>query len=292
MTQTMGTLIVLLSTGMWGISGVCGQYLFEHTQIDSTWLIAVRQILAGLMYMMVIVQRGKEPLFAIFRAQRQTLWKMLFYLGPSGVPVWFLLCHQALKRSYSNGPHLHSACLCRAPASADAASTCGKKEAVGIFTALMGVFLVSTHGNPTSLVISPAALFWSILSAIAMTLYTVAPAHILKEYSSPYLMGWGQLLSGFILLPLCNPFHSGVESWTFFSIGAMGYIIVFGTVVPFLMYFNGLKVIGPVKASLISCSEPLCSVLFSVAFLGTFLALPDYLGVVCIVGTVVMLSLK
>lgn len=51
-----------------------------------------------------------------------------------------------------------------------------------------------------------------------------------------------------------------------FSIGAMGYIIVFGTVVPFLMYFNGLKVIGPVKASLISCSEPLCSVLFSVAF--------------------------
>ncbi len=58
MTQTMGTLIVLLSTGMWGISGVCGQYLFEHTQIDSTWLIAVRQILAGLMYMMVIVQRG------------------------------------------------------------------------------------------------------------------------------------------------------------------------------------------------------------------------------------------
>lgn len=288
----MGTLIVLLSTGMWGISGVCGQYLFEHTQIDSTWLIAVRQILAGLMYMMVIVQRGKEPLFAIFRAQRQTLWKMLFLPWAFWGPSMVLLCHQALKRSYSNGPHLHSACLCRAPASADAASTCGKKEAVGIFTALMGVFLVSTHGNPTSLVISPAALFWSILSAIAMTLYTVAPAHILKEYSSPYLMGWGQLLSGFILLPLCNPFHSGVESWTFFSIGAMGYIIVFGTVVPFLMYFNGLKVIGPVKASLISCSEPLCSVLFSVAFLGTFLALPDYLGVVCIVGTVVMLSLK
>ena len=50
MTQTMGTLIVLLSTGMWGISGVCGQYLFEHTQIDSTWLIAVRQILGSIIY--------------------------------------------------------------------------------------------------------------------------------------------------------------------------------------------------------------------------------------------------
>lgn len=293
MTQTMGTLIVLLSTGMWGISGVCGQYLFEHTQIDSTWLIAVRQILAGLMYMMVIVQRGKEPLFAIFRAQRQTLWKMLFFtLGLLGSQYGF---YYAIK--LSNAPTA-TVLIYTAPVFVVLQQVLmqhrpvEKKEAVGIFTALMGVFLVSTHGNPTSLVISPAALFWSILSAIAMTLYTVAPAHILKEYSSPYLMGWGQLLSEFILLPLCNPFHSGVESWTFFSIGAMGYIIVFGTVVPFLMYFNGLKVIGPVKASLISCSEPLCSVLFSVAFLGTFLALPDYLGVVCIVGTVVMLSLK
>lgn len=92
MTQTMGTLIVLLSTGMWGISGVCGQYLFEHTQIDSTWLIAVRQILAGLMYMMVIVQRGKEPLFAIFRAQRQTLWEMLFFtLGLLGSQYGFIM---------------------------------------------------------------------------------------------------------------------------------------------------------------------------------------------------------
>lgn len=100
MTQTMGTLIVLLSTGMWGISGVCGQYLFEHTQIDSTWLIAVRQILAGLMYMMVIVQRGKEPLFAIFRAQRQTLWKMLFFtLGLLGSQYGF---YYAIK--LSNAP--------------------------------------------------------------------------------------------------------------------------------------------------------------------------------------------
>lgn len=99
MTQTMGTLIVLLSTGMWGISDVCGQYLFEHTQIDSTWLIAVRQILAGLMYMMVIVQRGKEPLFAIFALSGKPFGKCSFYLGPSGVPVWF---YYAIK--LSNAP--------------------------------------------------------------------------------------------------------------------------------------------------------------------------------------------
>ena len=172
MTQTMGTLIVLLSTGMWGISGVCGQYLFEHTQIDSTWLIAVRQILAGLMYMMVIVQRGKEPLFAIFRAQRQTLWEMLFFtFGPSGVPVWFLLCHQALKRSYSNGPHLHSACLCRAPASADAASTCGKKRKPWESLRLLWVsFLFPPMATRLALSFRRLLLFWSILSAIAMTL--------------------------------------------------------------------------------------------------------------------------
>ena len=159
MTQTMGTLIVLLSTGMWGISGVCGQYLFEHTQIDSTWLIAVRQILAGLMYMMVIVQRGKEPLFAIFRAQRQTLWEMLFFtLGLLGSQYGF---YYAIK--LSNAPTA-TVLIYTAPVFVVLQQVLMQHrpvekrkpwESYGSY----GCLSCFHHGNPTSLVISPAALF-------------------------------------------------------------------------------------------------------------------------------------
>ena len=164
-------------------------------------------------------------------------------------------------------------------------------EAVGIFTALMGVFLVSTHGNPTSLVISPA-LFLVHLSAIAMTLYTVAPAHILKEYSSPYLMGGG---SSFRIHPsslYAIPFIPGWKAGRFFSIGAMGYIMSLGRLCHFSCTLTASRSLAPsrhLSSAAVNLFVPSC---FLSPFLGTFLALPDYLGVVCIVGTVVMLSLK
>ena len=125
---------------------------------------------------MVIVQRGKEPLFAIFRAQRQTLWEMLFFtLGLLGSQYGF---YYAIK--LSNAPTA-TVLIYTAPVFVVLQQVLmqhrpvEKKEAVGIFTALMGVFLVSTHGNPTSLSFR-RLLFLVILSAIAMTLYTVAPS--------------------------------------------------------------------------------------------------------------------
>lgn len=291
MNQLQGTLIVILSTAMWGIAGVCGQYLFEHTQIDSTWMITIRQLIAGVIYMGITAAKGKESLWGVWKSGAVNLREMiLFSLGLLGAQYGF---YSAIR--LSNAPTatvliytepvfvvlyqliVHH----RRPES---------REIFGIFLALTGVFLICTHGDPHSLIISPSALFWAILSALAMTVYTVCPVHLLKEYTSPYIMGWGQLIAGVLLIPFCHLGHSGVDAWTWQTAGALAYIIVLGTVVPFLMYFVGLKVIGPVKAALISCCEPLCSILLSVLLLGTVLTLPDYTGMACIIVTILLMS--
>jgi drug/metabolite transporter (DMT)-like permease len=54
----------------------------------------------------------------------------------------------------------------------------------------------------------------------------------------------------------------------------------------------GVKIIGPTKASLISCFEPLATIVFTVLFLGTVLLPVDYAGMACIMITVVMLTVK
>ena len=54
---------------------------------------------------------------------------------------------------------------------------------------------------------------------------------------------------------------------------------------------QGLKLIGPTKASLISCAEPLASIVAVVFILGTELMLMDYIGMACIIFTVLLLSL-
>jgi drug/metabolite transporter (DMT)-like permease len=47
---------------------------------------------------------------------------------------------------------------------------------------MIGVFLVSTHGRVDQLVISPGALFWGLLSAVGLAIYTVAPVRLLKTF--------------------------------------------------------------------------------------------------------------
>ena len=56
--------MVMLSAAMWGLSGVCGQFLFEKYHPDPVWLIAVRQVAAGLLFLLYMMIK-REPLFAI-----------------------------------------------------------------------------------------------------------------------------------------------------------------------------------------------------------------------------------
>ena len=70
-----------------------------------------------------------------------------------------------------------------------------------ILTSLVGTFLLVTHGNPTSLSISPAALFWGIASAFAAAFYTTYPSTLIARYGTLPVVGWSMLIGGLILLP-------------------------------------------------------------------------------------------
>ncbi len=73
-----------------------------------------------------------------------------------------------------------------------------------ILTSLVGTFLLVTHGNPTSLSISPAALFWGIASAFAAAFYTTYPSTLIARYGTLSVVGWSMLIGGLILFLLCQ----------------------------------------------------------------------------------------
>ena len=288
----MGALMVMLSAAMWGLSGVCGQFLFESYRPDPVWLIAVRQIAAGILFLLYMNIKG-IPLFDIWRSGRKNIKELLWFtLGLLGAqfmyyytisisnaptstilqyqaPIYIVLWQAFIRKQMPEG-----------------------REMLGVVLAMTGVFLISTHGNPAHLVISPVALLSGELSAIALCIYMIAPENILKQYPTMLLMGWGQLISSLFLLPFCNILDSGVTAWTTAAAGAVAFIILGGTIIPFTLFLAGVKIIGPTKASLISCFEPLATILFTVVFLGTVLLPIDYVGMACIMVTVFMLTIK
>ncbi len=284
--------MVMLSAAMWGLSGVCGQFLFETYHPDPVWLIAVRQVAAGILFLLYMSIKG-IPLFDIWQSGRKNIKELLWFtLGLLGAQFMYYYTI-----SVSNAP-TSTILQYQAPIYIVLWQAFVRKqmpegrELLGVVLAMTGVFLISTHGNPSHLVISPVALVSGELSAIALCIYMIAPENILKQFPTMLLMGWGQLISSLFLLPFCNILDSGVRAWTTAAAGAVAFIILGGTIIPFTLFLSGVKIIGPTKASLISCFEPLATILFTVVFLGTVLLPIDYAGMTCIMVTVFMLSMK
>ena len=73
------------------------------------------------------------------------------------------------------------------------------REFLGIIFALVGVFLISTHGDINNVVLSPEALVIGLISAVSLAFYTVQPMRLLQKFSTTLVVGWGQLLSGTLL---------------------------------------------------------------------------------------------
>lgn len=171
-----------------------------------------------------------------------------------------------------------------------------RKKRPGIFvlaaimTSLVGTFLLVTHGDPTSLTISPAALCWGIASAFAAAFYTTYPSTLIARYGTLPIVGWSMLLAGLML----TPFYAG-RGTAFVVDGslllAFFYLVVIGTAVTFSLYLKGAQMIGGPKASILSCAEPLSSALLSVILLGVAFTLPDWLGTLLIVSSVVLISM-
>ena len=159
-----------------------------------------------------------------------------------------------------------------------------------IATSLAGTFLLVTHGNPTTLSISPTALFWGIASAFAAAFYTTYPSTLIARYGTLPIVGWSMLLGGAMLLP----FYAGQGNHFVVTGGlllAFFYLVVIGTSLTFSLYLNGAQKIGGAKAGILSCAEPLSSALLSLLLLGITFTLPDWLGTLLILSSVVLIAM-
>lgn len=290
-TFLQGVGLIIGAAIMWSLSGVCGQFLFQHYQTDASWLITVRQLCAGTVFLGYLLARHKN-IFKVFEERRDWVELLFFtFLGLLPAQYGFYVCISLSNAAMAPILQYTAPAMIVLWFAFRQRRFPEGREILGVFLAMLGVFLVSTHGRLDQLVVSPLALFWGLFSGVGLAIYTVAPVRILKKFSTTEIMGWGQILSGLFLACFFNPFHSG-SLWDPSSIAAMMYIVIGGTVIPFSMFLIAVTVVGPTKASLISCVEPLSSIVLTVLVLGTPLKFLDLVGMSCIIITVLLLSIQ
>ena len=155
------------------------------------------------------------------------------------------------------------------------------REVIGIGLALGGTFLIATGGDPTSLNISPLGLAAGLMCAVSAACMAVIPAKILPEYGSP-ITGSAMLTAGVVSCVFVQPW-AHMPALDAAGIEALAVFVVIGSFFAYMLYMQGVKDIGSVRASLIGTVEPVSATITSAVMLGTVFLPTDLIGFVMII---------
>ena len=287
-----GTIVTIAGGILWGVSGVCGQYMFQNKGVTAPWLVSVRLVVAGLLMLCYYFLTDREQTLAIWKSKRdrrdviiygllgmlpcqyayfQTIeWSnagtatVIQYLGPALIVIW--VCFRTKRM-----PTL--------------------QEITGVILAVIGVFLIATHGNPTSLALSGRALLMGLASAVSVAIYTLEPARLQKKYDTPLILAWGMTIGGVALTLISRPWTAKGIQADAEMFAALAFVIVFGTMAGFSLYMTGVKLIGSVKASLYACMEPVSSMILTVLWMKVNFTTPDLIGTLLVIATIIFLAI-
>ena len=287
----IGTFLTIAGGILWGISGVCGQFLFQSKDVTASWLVPLRLVTAGFLLLCYYVIRDKGKTFDIWKTKRNRIDIIIY--GLAGMMLCQYSYFQTIEWSNAGtatviqylGPALIVVWVClqtkRLPE---------RKEVLGVILAVTGIFLIATHGNPTTLALSQKALIMGLISAVSVVIYTVKPARMQAEFDTPLILAWGMLIGGIALTIAFRPWNNKVifdgETFT-----ALAFIILFGTMAGFSMYMTGVKMIGSVKASLYSCVEPVASMVLTAVWMKVSFTTPDLIGTAFVIATIIILAI-
>ena len=291
-TTNPGFILAITAAILWGISGASAQFVFQQKQVNIEWLVTVRLLVAGTLLLLYSASRPNAQIWHIWKTWRSAFDILVFallgmlavqytyfaaikysnaatgtvlqYLGPVFIALYFSILRKQLP---------------------------SRLEAAAIFFAFLGTLLLVTHGDLSSMKISGLALFWGVSSAIALAFYTIHPVRLLRDNDAADVVGWSMVIGGLGLSLFSKPWHvSGI--WDMQTISAASFIIVFGTLLSFYAYLAAVKRIGPQKTSLLACAEPLSATIVAVSWLKIPFMPMDWIGSLCILATLFILSRK
>lgn len=287
----LGFILTLTGGIFWGFSGSCGQYLFTYHSVTSNWLVPIRMLFTGIILLLICAVKNKKRIFDVWHGKKNIAVMAAFTL------FGLVMCQYAYFRAIEFSNAGVATVLQYLSPAMILAFTCIKSkrmprffEIVAIMLAIGGTFLIAS-GGAESMQLSSKALFWGLAAAIFLVCYSLIPAPLLKISDTPTVLGWGMLIGGICLMPVFRPWEIMPEI-SLSLILALGSIIIFGTVLAYSFYLEGIHLIGAPKASVISSIEPVSATVISALWLGTDFLATDFIGFAMILSTIFIISVN
>lgn len=254
--------------------------------LDSGWLTTIRMVLSGIALLIIAMPGEGRGILRIWTSRRDVMWLLAFAL------LGLLMCQYTFLGAvkYSNSATATvlqslNVIIMAVLVAARNRKRMSVAQTAAVFLALAGTYLIATGGDPGSMDLSTAGFIFGILAAVGVVTYTLLSRPIISTHGNLPVTGWGMLIGGAILFLASGawiiPEELDLTAWIMIAI-----IVLIRTAGGFSAFLEGVRYIGPVKATLIGCLEPASATVLSLLFLGTRFTPAELIGFCAIILTV------
>jgi drug/metabolite transporter (DMT)-like permease len=282
-----GYVFVALAAVLWALSGTSSKFLFNRG-ISPYQLIQLRTTLsfAGLLLWLLF----RNPSLLKISPGNLLYFSLLGTTGIGAAQFFYLFAISKINVAVAillhyTGPvfvALYSVFVLRRKLS--------RKSISAMAGTLLGCYLVVGAYNTDLLSLNRIGIIGGLLAAMAFATYSLLSEVGMRKYTPWTVLLYGLLFAAVLWNILHPPLealgraYSPVEWWWIF------FIAIFGTVLPFGLYFEGVRRIRPTHASITATLEPITAGVSAAVFLGEMLGRLQIIGGVLVIASIVWLQ--
>lgn len=288
MTPTRGYFYVVLAALCWGMHGALAKFLFVG-DLTPVLLVQFRLTTSSLLLFLYLVIFNRHllkitprdiPLFLAFgiigiatnfflyyyAIQKVAVAMAIFlqYLSPSMIAVYWAI--RGVKSSRST--------------------------VVAIVIALVGCFLVVKGYDINFLNLNSLGVLAGIGAAIGWSFQSLTAESFGKRYTPTTMLFYGLFIAAIFWNILYSPTEMQTISFTQRNTLGIMYVAIFGTIVPALLFFRGIAIMGATRAAVTATIEPIAAAVFAYFLVNESLGVPQILGGALVVGSIICLQAR
>lgn len=283
--ESIGFAAVIAAAFLWGVGGSVAKFLFNQA-VSPFLLVKIRLTLSFLLLTagvacynrhLLLISRRDIPYFAVLGMGGMAFMQFSYFFTISltnvATAVFLQYMSPVLMAAYAVLWEKEKPTL--------------RRTGAVLLAMLGGLFILLNSGGVAGL--SWMGIISGVGSAFFMAFCTIYGRRAVRKYhpltAAVYSFGFGALMWWILLPGLWEPGSITVEHWYMFW-----YVAIFSTVLPFLLYFTGMRFLPPTSVGIIACLEPVIAATVAYAALGEKMGLLQIVGGIFVLAAVMLIQ--
>lgn len=287
--KARGTLIILFAALCWASSGAAAKHLFL-LGVTPSGLVQMRATMAAVIIggWMAVTRPG------MFRLERRDLPRVfaLGFFGMATVQFTYMFAISRVHVAVAILMQYLSSVFIFLWALAFGAKKPSLLSALTIVGTVIGCYFVSGASDVDFSQLDLLGLGGGLVAAVSFAVYSLLGEGLVGRYDAKSVTFYAFLVSAMVWNIAEPPFafigRCADPSFLFWGM----YVVLIGTVIPFLLYAMGVKHISSINASITATAEPIFAGLLSWAFIGEALSPAQMAGAALVLLSIAVLNLK